>query len=99
MSASFTWTPGNLVRNVEARVDTAMDRAGRRMVARAKALAPVRSAKLRDSIGYDYRPADRTLEVYAAVPYSLAVELGTSRRPARPFLRPALQEARDLFGR
>lgn len=51
--------------------------------ARAASLAPVETGRLRDSLTV------RDHSVVADCPYASAVELGTSRRAATPFLLPA----------
>lgn len=51
----------------------------------AKARAPVRTGKLRDSISAE---ADGlSARVYTDCPYAAAVEFGTSKRPPQPFMR------------
>jgi HK97 gp10 family phage protein len=74
-----------------------LDDRGRRVVARATQLVPVRTGALRSSIGHEVVMAgDRpVLVITATAPYAAFVELGTSRMPARPFIRPALAE---VFG-
>jgi HK97 gp10 family phage protein len=74
-----------------------LDDRGRRVVARAAQLVPVRTGALRSSIGHEVRmTADGpVLIISATAPYAGFVELGTSRMPARPFIRPALAE---VFG-
>lgn len=56
----------------------------------------VRTGRLRGSItwraGVD--PADPYVDIGSAVVYAPYVELGTSRMPAFPYLRPALEAAR-----
>jgi HK97 gp10 family phage protein len=74
-----------------------LDDRGRRVVARATQLVPVRTGALRSSIGHSVRmTADGPILVISATaPYAGFVELGTARRPAHPFIRPALAE---VFG-
>lgn len=57
-----------------------------RTAERARQLAAEQSAALAESIEVQ----DNT--VTATAPFAAAVELGTARRAARPFLRPALLE-------
>lgn len=58
----------------------------------AKALAPVRTGRLRDSITVE--ASEPGAEVQALAPYSGWVEYGTASTPAQPFLRPALAKIR-----
>jgi len=67
---------------------------------RAKEFVPVDTGRLRDSIrinqtgkaAYNVGPGDE-------VEYAEYVEFGTSRTPAQPYMRPALEEARREFPR
>jgi HK97 gp10 family phage protein len=52
--------------------------------------APVDTGYLRDS-GFS-RDADYGADVIFGAPYSAHVELGTSRAPAQPYVRPAMDE-------
>ena len=68
----------------------------------ARALAPTRSGRLRASIQVEPAADAVQVDVIADAPYAAFVEFGTLRRPARPFLAPALQFARrrlDLLAR
>jgi HK97 gp10 family phage protein len=56
----------------------------------AQQLAPVRSGNLRDSIFV--KTQNWNAQVGAEVPYAAAIEFGTLRTQARPFLQPALKE-------
>jgi HK97 gp10 family phage protein len=57
--------------------------------------APVRTGRLRDSILVEITeqtPNRVEVEVGPTVPYADDVEFGTSRSPAQPYLRPAIDE-------
>lgn len=62
----------------------------------AKRLCPVDTGRLRSSIGkrLEQRPDGPTGVIGSNVEYAVYVEFGTSRSPAQPFLRPALDAAR-----
>lgn len=98
MAGLISWTPNVLINAVNRQIDTRMTRAGVAMVARARELVPVRTGKLRDSIGFIYRQSDRTVQLYADAPYALFIEFGTYRTHAQPFLRPAIAEASLVWG-
>lgn len=69
-----------------------LKRRGLRVQATAKRLCPVDTGRLRASITESLqRDAAGLVEVIGTdVDYAPYVELGTSRAPAQPFLRPAL---------
>ena len=64
----------------------------------AKDNAPVRTGTLRDSIGVEVKPDEKSVYIGTMVakfpkdPYGKYVELGTSKMEAQPFLRPAATE-------
>jgi len=62
----------------------------------AKANAPIRTGLLRASIYHQV--TDMTgLEVGAWAPYAAFIEYGTSKRPAQPFLEPAIIENQPMI--
>ena len=58
----------------------------------AKALAPVRTGELRDSIDGEVSPGG--VRVFADAPHARFVEEGTTKMPAQPFLGPALKQTK-----
>lgn len=80
--------------------DSGASESAERIKDRARALAPVDTGKLRDSIKvekvatgkYEVGPGDE-------VDYALFVELGTSRTRAQPYMRPAIEAERAQFVR
>lgn len=64
--------------------------------ARAKAIVPVRTGNLKNSIQTDFEN-DLTAVVGTAVEYAPYVEFGTSKRPPRPYLAPAAEAVRPAF--
>jgi HK97 gp10 family phage protein len=56
----------------------------------AKALAPVDTGELRDSIEV-VKTDDLHYQVVAMAPYAIEVELGTATQAAQPFLFPAME--------
>lgn len=71
------------------RLEAALAEAAGLVADRARELAPDRTGALRSSI----TAVDNT--VIAAAPHAIAVELGSSKRAAQPYLRPALLELRE----
>lgn len=99
MSLDFikNWRGDELVSQVKAEVDTRMRRCGEAMVTAAKQRAPIRTGHLQASIGYTYRQSDQTVQLYADAPYAIFVEFGTYKMIARPFLRPAMEAAAQVW--
>lgn len=60
----------------------------------ARALCPVQTGTLRDSIAVRVQESGAAGEVVACAPYAVCVELGTAGRAAHPFLYPAFAARR-----
>ena len=75
----------------------AMSHAGETVAETARELAPRRTGALRDSIVVARDPVTGQATVEARAPYAAYVEFGTVRRPARPFLGPALAASRSAI--
>lgn len=69
-----------------------LQRLGQECEAEAKALAPVLTGALKQSI--TTAGSGNKVYVGSALDYSAVIEYGTSSRPARPYLRPALIKVR-----
>ena len=85
-----------------AAIRAVMEKAGAAAAENAKRLAPVKTGRLRDSIGWTVvaRP-DGSFEtaVGTDLPYAAAQELGTSRMPGKHFLEDGTAAgAADVFG-
>lgn len=61
------------------------------VVNRAKELSPIETGTLRRSIQAEEGPGEREVSIGTNVEYAVYQEFGTSRMPAHPFLRPALE--------
>jgi HK97 gp10 family phage protein len=68
------------------------------VAADARALAPVDTGELRDSIQV-VKTDDLHYQVEATAPYAAAVELGTVHQAAEPFLFPAFEASRNELPR
>lgn len=55
----------------------------------AKRLCPVDTGRLRNSITHAVDSGDKSVAIGTNVEYAAAVELGSSRSKAQPYLRPA----------
>lgn len=88
---------------MDAQAQSHIDAATRRMleriaddiVADARRFAPVDTGRLRDSISRGPASSDH-VAIAAYADYAAYVELGTSRQPAQPFLRPATLRRREV---
>lgn len=69
------------------------------VVNRAKELAPIRTGTLRRSIQAEEGPGEREVTIGTNVEYAIYQEYGTSRMPAHPFLRPALESEAPEVGK
>jgi HK97 gp10 family phage protein len=75
-----------------------VENSARRIVARAKSLAPVGTGQLRGSIDYVMRGSKALIGVQGApAHYWYFVEFGTKRTAARPFFRPASEAEKGPF--
>ena len=84
------WFGDKIKNKVHSLVDAKQNECGRKVVAKARSLAPVDTGKLRDSIGYTYDQRELKLRFHVDVPYGFFVEFGTRFNRAQPFLRPAI---------
>lgn len=87
-----------LLTGPEGPVAVQLAAAGARVERRAKMLCPVDTGRLRSSVTHATFREDGMLTEHIGtdVEYAPYVELGTSKMPAQPFLRPAL--AAELSG-
>ena len=105
----FGWIEGGLnfggrkVREiVDGIIGDKLERTGEIVVQRARQLAPVRTGMLRESIDYIVIHAEGAgrseLRIEIGMPYGIFQEFGTRTIMPHPFIRPALLEARRVWG-
>ncbi|WP_017602207.1 HK97-gp10 family putative phage morphogenesis protein [Nocardiopsis lucentensis] len=75
----------------------AVTEAGQGLEDGMKALAPVDTGRLRDSIRHEVEGTTATAGPGREVDYAIFVEFGTSRMPAQPYVRPVVQAEKLLF--
>jgi HK97 gp10 family phage protein len=75
--------------------ERALEHAGLAMESYAKALCPVDTGNLRNSISHAHD--DNTVVVGTNVEYAPHVELGTVRQRAQPYLVPAVRDHADTL--
>lgn len=79
----------------DQKLDEAAEKLAQETVERAQELVPVRTGALQRSIDKE-QAGPMHWEVFAGEDYAAAVEFGTARgMPARPYLTPAMEEARQ----
>ena len=96
------WHPEVITADVEKKAMDRLEKAGELVADRARQKVPVLSGKLRDSIRVTRLKGDpkQNIRVYAGSRqkggafYAHMVEYGTVKMPAKPFLRPALNECK-----
>lgn len=65
----------------------------------AKELCPVDTGRLRNSITHAVESGEKAVYIGTNVEYAAFVELGTSRRKATPYLKPAIENYVDEYKR
>lgn len=85
--------------HLQQRMFSAVNAACTQTAACARENAPVRTGRLRGSIACSVQATSQGAagEVTVSAPHASAVELGTSRHAAQPFLRPAFKSAKRLL--
>jgi HK97 gp10 family phage protein len=96
MSNPLEWFGDKIQAEVRRRMIQKMETWGPKVVAEAKRLVHVDTGQTKASIGWTMRQSDMTLQIHADTPWAIFLEMGTSRTPAYPFLRPALNIIRGL---
>src|SRR5208283_4471644 len=89
-------------RAIDKIIDDKMVQTGELVVTRARALAPVDTGALRESIDwiiiYDEGGGRHELKITVGEFYGIYQEFGTRNIPPHPFIRPALNEASRIWG-
>lgn len=92
-----------LPRCIDAALSATLAAGAERVLARARALVPVLTGRLRASLSVLPAPDGRSFMIGQTedgardAPYAAAVEFGTARQPAQPYLVPALEAERDAL--
>jgi HK97 gp10 family phage protein len=87
---------GNASLKATAKAYRAVQKSANEVEAGAKAIAPVDTGALKNSISVDY-PSALTAEIGPSVRYGNFVEFGTSRMAPRAYMGPALDRAGPGF--
>lgn len=84
---------------LDEQIEAALTEVGMQAETYAKQLAPVDTGRLRNSLTYEVDAPNKSVTIGSAVEYAPFVENGTSRRIAKPFLRPAIIDHRGDYQR
>ena len=84
------WYGDKVIQNVEQAIDLALTASALLVEGQAKALCPVDTGNLRNSITHEVEKKEA--RVGTNVSYGIYQELGTSKMAAQPFLNPALEQ-------
>jgi HK97 gp10 family phage protein len=79
---------------LDRKLDEAAEKLAEETVERARDLVPVRTGALQRSIDKE-QAGEQHWEVFAGMDYAAAVEYGSQGRAARPYLTPAMEEAKE----
>lgn len=88
MAFNFTWLGNKVADFVFGEIDARLNASGQQWLAMSRALAPVRTGRLRAEEGYTV--ANRTLTLIMGAPYDIFQEFGTRNMRPHPHVRPAL---------
>lgn len=100
--AAFRKGLADATRQIKLRTERDLVALGLRVVNGARRRCPVDTGRLRASIissGLQHDSKGPYVEVGTNVNYAAFVEFGTQRGPAQPYLRPALLEAAQTWGK
>ena len=91
------WHPDNLLAELETKYETTLNQVGDMVRDDAKSTVPVQTGALKASIRKEVDMAEKATYVGSDLDYSVYVELGSSKREAKPFLRSALDKVQQFI--
>lgn len=96
----FSWNGRQVLQAIERAGERAAERVGQEAVAYAQNIAPVDTGELRAGIDYEVRETGTgwTMVLFNPVEHAIFQELGTSKMPAQPSLRPAADAVFPKYG-
>lgn len=101
MSVKFTDNSKDILSAFEKAVLSGLEAVGMTAEGYAKKDTPVDTGRLRNSIANEVVDSEKAVYIGTNVEYAPYVELGTSKMPARPFIKPAAtkhgEEYRELI--
>lgn len=84
---------------LDEQIEAALTAVGMQAETYAKQLVPVDTGRLRNSLTYEVDTSNKAVIIGSGVEYAPFVEQGTSKRGAKPYLRPAIIDHRDDYQR
>lgn len=99
MSTAVTFTShlGEFQDALPRQLEAALEEIGLVAEGYAKRLCPVDTGRLRNSISHTYDASERSAYIGSNVEYAPYVEMGTTRTRAQPYLRPAVENNKDVY--
>ena len=92
IDVKITDNSGKFLDALQDQIEQALTAIGLTAESYAKADCPVDTGRLRNSITNAVRAGEKAVYIGSNVEYAAYVELGTSRRKATPYLKPAATE-------
>ncbi len=96
---TLRWFGDGIKRWARSKGAKRLELAGKAGVEYARAIVPVDTGQLKDSIGYTFNQSAMTVTLYADKDYAVFIEFGTQYVDARPFIRPALIHMGSILSR
>ena len=86
MSVKYNSYLADVVESIEKSMSNSLNESGSRLADKVSEAAPVDTGELRDSVDYDVDNDKLELMIGAQAKHAPAIELGTSKAKAQPFL-------------
>lgn len=86
MSVKYNSYLSDVVESIERSMNSSLNEAGSKLAEKVSSAAPVDTGELRDSVDYDVDSDKLELIIGAQAKHAPAIELGSSKAPAQPFL-------------
>lgn len=86
MSVKYNSYLKDVVKSIEKSMGKALHDSGGKLAGKVSSVAPVDTGELRDSVDYDVDNDKLELMIGAQAKHAPAIELGTSKAKAQPFL-------------
>lgn len=86
MSVKYNSYLSDVVESIERSMNSSLNEAGSKLAEEVSGAAPVDTGELRDSVDYEVDSDKLELIIGAQAKHAPAIELGSSRAPAQPFL-------------